>query len=109
MHEHTILKCVFGCRDQEDSQKHYLECAPLWMIASEAAGLQSPPLDLSKRLCMVSPTPQDVMCVALAFHAYHYTKSLCHSNFDHNGVVQNPCELQRAATESGRTFFHHLS
>ena len=107
MHEPNKLSCVFGCKEEPDDIKHYIVCAPLWQITGEILGAQ-PPISLAERLCIDDPCPQGVVRLALAFHCYHYAKSLCTGDFP-QFHVQNTAALQKAAKDSGRTFLHHLN
>ena len=55
---------------------HYMQCAPLWLLAGEALQC-TPPFSIAKRLCIDEPTPEQVRLLALCFQGYHYAKSLC--------------------------------
>ena len=107
MHEPTTLGCLFGCKGEPDDLKHYLSCAPLWQITAELVGTQ-PPLNLAERLCIVNPSPDGVVRVALAFQCYHYTESLCTGEAPQLSV-QDTRGLQQAALESGRSFLSHVN
>ncbi len=107
MHEPTKLNCIFSCKDEQDDIRHYVVCSPLWQIVGEVLSMQSP-LSLAERLCLCNGAPIAVLRIALAFHCYHYSKALCTGE---NPQVPDLCArvIQRAAFESGLTFFRHLS
>ena len=107
MHEPVQMMCIFGCRGYRDEIRHYVQCAPLWLIVAEVMSQQSP-FDLAERICMKDPSPETVVRLAVCFQSYHYAKSLCGSNVAEDGSVRNPQVLQRAALESAKTFLSHV-
>ena len=107
MHEPVKLPCISGCRGEQEDIKHYVNCSPLWVIVAELLGSSSP-LRLEEKLCIVNPSPERVVRLALAFHCYHYAKSLFKDG-THNGHSLSPNYVQRAALDSGRTFLRRLN
>jgi hypothetical protein len=70
MHERDLRSCLLGCCESGDNINHYLQCSPLWQIACAALGVEDP-FDFSKRLCIVSPSPDNAQLLALVFSLYH--------------------------------------
>ncbi len=105
MHEPEKLPCIFGCGDGLDEINHYFLCSPLWQIASRAMQIEAP-LDLARRLCTVSPTPESVRLLALVFSLYHFSK---HRAKDLGGALPiGPCTVQRIAFEASHALVKHV-
>ncbi len=104
MGEEEKLPCIFGCREARDELTHYLLCAPLWLIASEALRVETP-FSLGERLCLVSPSPEHVQLLALAFQIYHGTKS--RSKELGGPIFLGSNRVQLIAAESARAFIGH--
>ena len=103
MHEQKRLTCLFGCKDAEDELLHYIYCAPLWLIASEAFGCSSS-LSVDERLCFADVTPQTVHIHAVAFQVYHFLKSKLAADADGGLVQPAPQYAQQVAVECSLTF-----
>jgi len=73
MHEPTILKCIFGCRDECDKLSHYLECHVLWSILAEVF-----PGDIANspysRVNYVKPSLRKLCLISCVFEIYHAMK-----------------------------------
>ena len=48
MHEPVVYNCLFGCSESQDNISHFIQCSPLWQIASQALNVVDL-LSLSKR------------------------------------------------------------
>lgn len=107
MHEPIKHDCLFGCRGEPDDIRHYLLCAPLWMVVGETIGEQSPYL-LADRICYDKVSPFSVVRLAIAFHCYQYVKSLCSGESPQINIADKRA-LQRAAFEACKTFYNHLT
>ena len=94
MHEEQRLDCIFGCKDEPDSLGHYLCCAPLWMIVGEVLG-QSPHFLIAERIGIRNPSVFSLTCLALAFHGFHYSKSL---------LPLPPLSVQTACSHACKSF-----
>ena len=103
MHEPVSMRCLFGCKDEDDSLHHYLHCAPLWLLAGEALRC-SVPFQIAKRLCVDDPSPQQVQLLSLCFQGYHYAKSLCEGEGEDRAPVQNSQVMQSAVQHAMKSF-----
>jgi hypothetical protein len=103
MHEPTVMQCFFGCVDEQDTLMHYMQCAPLWLLAGEALQC-TPPFSIAKRLCIDEPTPEQVRLLALCFQGYHYAKSLCEAEGERNSRIQNSRNMQAAVQQAMKAF-----
>ena len=73
MQEEIKLPCVFGCYEQKDTLKHYLECSILISIVHELSKNTLGPNRIH-RLLLASPTKQAAIQLAMMYNAYHTTK-----------------------------------
>jgi len=103
MHEPTTMRCLFGCADEKDTIMHYVQCAPLWLLAGETLHC-TPPFSIAKRLCIDEPTPEQVRLLALCFQGYHYAKSLCETDGERNLEIQNSRHIQAAVQQAMKSF-----
>ena len=103
MSDPVCMQCLFGCQHERDDLRHYVQCAPLWLLASEAIGIQSP-FDLRHRLCLKNPTDESFLLLALCFQGYHYAKSLCEGSGENRIIVQDHRMMQEAVQQALRTF-----
>ena len=105
MHEPVLMNCLFGCRDydQRDTLVHYLQCAPLWLLCSEATRA-STHFDIEKRLCVKDPTVEAMQQLAVVFQGYHYAKSLCVGEGDSRLIVQDSRLMQSSVQQAMRQF-----
>ena len=104
MHEPIIRNCLLGFSDRQDNIKHYLQCSPLWQIASGALGVTDP-FSLNERLCIVSPTIGNAQLLALAFALYHSA----HNMFKGGDVVSPmPRAVQLNLVQAAKAFRHHI-
>ena len=100
MHEPVKRSCIFGCRGQWDDLYHYIECAPLWSIASKQLDIEVP-FSFASRLCLVNPSKQGVRALALTFAIYHYVKNEVE-------LIDSPISCQQAAVEAAKSLCLHL-
>ena len=105
MHEPVQMSCLFGCRDCEDTIRHYFECSPLWQLAGEALRVTAP-LDLRERLCILNPSVEHFHLLALSFQGYHYAKSLCTGEGAARDLFQDARHLQASVQHAMRNFRH---
>ena len=104
MHENVKKRsCLLGCTDCADDINHYVQCSPLWKIACAALGVEDP-FTLGKRLCLVSPSPDNAQLLALVFSIYHST----HSSFKKDGVSPSPRVAQKNLVEAARAYSQHI-
>ena len=105
MHEPIHLPCIFGCRGEQDTQLHYLQCFPLWHIATTVLGIEAP-WSISSRLGVTDPSPEKAQLLALVFMVYHNTKSRVKELGGLGATSSN--RVQRIAAECARCFVHHI-
>ena len=108
MNESVKMNCLFGCTDARDELRHYVECSPLWQIAGEIMQVQSP-LDLRERLCLLNPSVDRCVMLALCFQGYHYAKSLCDGHGDTRSKIQDGRKMQASVKEAMKTFVHNFA
>ena len=73
MHEPKLLRCIFGCRDEQDDLGHDLNCNILWSIIDEGFTGLVAPLAVG-RVNLVNPSLVNVTIISLAFEIYHALK-----------------------------------
>ena len=84
---------------------HYLLCAPLWLICSQALQVEAP-ITLGERIGVVRPSVENLQLLALCFQVYHYTKS---RTKELGGFFRvGSCHVQRIAFEAARTYRTHV-
>ena len=78
MGEAIKLPCLLVCQGElcDDNLKHYLECDPLWTLATCACGLPSsflllPPLE---RVCLLNKSVCGLELLSVVFRGYHAIK-----------------------------------
>jgi len=103
MHERDLRSCLLGCRGSGDNINHYMQCSPLWQIACAALGVDDP-FDFSKRLCIVSPSPDNAQLLALVFSLYHSAHNSCTPD----DVSPSPAVAQKNLVEAARAYRHHI-
>ena len=106
MHEHSVHCCLFGCSESKDDLDHYLQCSPLWQIASQALGVQDP-FNLEERLCLKLPSVGRAQLLALVFLLYHFAHSKARNLT--SDAIPNPREAQNSIFQAARTFIHHVT
>ena len=99
MHERENRSCLLGCTDCADNINHYIQCSPLWQIACSALGVTDP-FTFSKRLCIVSPSPDNAQLLALVFSLYHSA----HNSFKRDVVSPSPGTVQKNLVEAARAY-----
>ena len=107
MGESVRMECIFGCKHEGDDLRHYIQCSPLWQLAGEAINVL-PPFDLVERLCLVHPTSEKFVMLALAFQGYHHAKSLCEGQGEQRLIVQDQRRLQTAVQQAMKSFVHNF-
>ena len=103
MHERENRSCLLGCTDCTDDINHYIQCSPLWQIACSALGV-SDPFTFSKRLCIVSPSPDNAQLLALVFSLYHSA----HNSFKGDGVSPSTRTVQKNLVDAARAYRQHI-
>ena len=103
MHERDLRSCLLGCCGASDDINHYMQCSPLWQIACGALGVVDP-FDFSKRLCIVSPSPDNAQLLALVFSLYHSA----HHSFPSDVVSPSPAVVQKNLVEAARAYRPHI-
>ena len=103
MHERDLRSCLLGCCGSRDNINHYLQCSPLWQIACAALGVEDP-FDFSKRLCIVSPSPDNAQLLALVFSLYHSAHNSCTPD----DVSPSPAAVQKNLVEAARAYRQHI-
>jgi len=103
MHERDLRSCLLGCCGACDNINHYMQCSPLWQIACGALGVVDP-FDFSKRLCIVSPSPDNAQLLALVFSLYHSA----HHSFPSDVVGPSPAVVQKNLVEAARAYRPHI-
>ena len=105
MHETVVRTCLLGCSECQDNINHYMQCSPLWQIASNALGV-SDPFNMSMRLCLVSPTAGNAQLLAMVYSLYHSA----HASFKGSDRVSpTPRTVQRNLVEAAKVFRHHFN
>ena len=103
MHERDKRSCLLGCADCADNINHYIQCSPLWQIACSALGVVDP-FTFSKRLCIVSPSPDNAQLLALVFSLYHSAHNSC----TRDDVSPSPRAVQKNLVEAARAYRQHI-
>ena len=103
MHERDLRLCLLGCSDCIDNINHYIQCSPLWQIACAALGVEDP-FSYSKRLCIVSPSPDNAQLLALVFSLYHSAHNSCTRDV----VSPSPRAVQKNLVEAARAYRQHI-
>ena len=103
VHERVNWSCLLGCTDCADNINHYIQCSPLWQIACSALGV-TVPFTFSKRLCIVSPRPDNAHVLALAFSLYHSA----HNLFCRDDVSPSPRAVKKSLVEAARAYRQHI-
>ena len=103
MHERNLRSCLLGCTDCADNINHYIQCSPLWQIACSALGVVDP-FTFSKRLCIVSPSPDNAQLLALVFSLYHSAHNSC----TRDDVSPSPRAVQTNLVQAARAYRQHI-
>ena len=105
MHERIIRGCLFCCCDSFDNINHYIQCSPLWQIASQALEVRDP-FSFEERLCLVSPSPGNAQLLSLVFLFYQSAHSQARASGD--DVIPSPRVAQRNAVQAARALRLHI-
>jgi len=103
MHERIGRKCLLGCSECSDNINHYIQCSPLWQIARASLGVGDP-FSFSKRLCLVSPSPDNAQLLALVFSLYHSS----HNSYKSDDVSPSPRAVQKNLVEAASAYRQHI-
>ena len=105
LNESVTLPCIFGCQHEKDTLVHYLTCAPLWHIVREAMKIDIP-IFIEEKLGFVSPSPEQLESLALAFQLYHFAKSRLK---ELGGFACVSCHrVQQMTSEASRAYVKHI-
>ena len=74
-HESVQHRCLFGCDDARDSMNHYVMCPILFAITRQL--VPATPACPLKRIGLIDPSKESILCVACAFSGYHAVKRAC--------------------------------
>ena len=80
-----------------------MQCSLLWQIACAALGVEDP-FDFSKRLCIVSPSPDNAQLLTLVFSLYHSAHNSCSPD----DVSPSPVAVQKNLVEAARAYRQHF-
>ena len=103
MSETELRPCLLGCTDCADNINHYIQCSPLWQIASKALGIVDP-FDFNMRLCLDQPSPGHAQLLALVYTLYH----VAHNSFSRDDVRPSPLATQKNLVEASRAYGQHI-
>ena len=75
----------------------------IWQIACATLGVTDP-FSFSKRLCLVSPSPDNAQLLALVFSLYHSS----HNSFKNDVVSPFPRAVQKNLVQAARAYRQHI-
>ena len=71
-HEAVRLSCLFGCDGAKDSMNHYVMCPILFALQVQLRS-DTPACPL-KRIGLIAPSRESILCIACTFAGYHAVK-----------------------------------
>ena len=106
MHEDKLWQCIFGCQSCPDTLSHYLECPILWQIAGEAFPAEES-IEVSQRVCILSPSVEKLQRLSVAHGVYHACKNdnICIVD----GSPAHPRVVQACGAEFAKALRHLAS